>query len=631
MTNIESESRPVVDEKPNFLTSFKRRMSRRTLVRGAAKGALVVGIAAAIGEARYDPLDVNKNSEESNETVFDRLFAGIDSIQDPEERKQTLEKAKELRTIMDVNDRFVKAYEEDRDESGQPKLKQMYSKKYKSLEVEDAEKMIFIANNNEHAKKMIMKPLSTLIENRGNIVDAVSHIRQDVENFDQEEGEQVYVGGRHISLKDYLEAGTIKGGELQIGPGNEVDSDEARAALDKDIAEVRETLQKIPNIEGIVKLWNEKYGAGNKYGGKGAGNFIELGDNSEVNLSTIDKFLIFHEIAGHGLDVVLNDTQLIKYLGPEEFYKIFAKREECLSDENWGRSYPDLKRVFSKKVSFIPPIQTEDSFGPPGPDTVSRDAFNIQADITTLQSGLPEEIESVRVNNDNYPDGIFCTGIYIDQPVTSDGNIFFQRRQDEDVIAEYRKMFNQKDSTSYTLKKFLGNEENATLLRVVAEKSPWLGKVFQNLESLSDVLDSRMLWLEIWDRSEKLSALSKPILEVPHMGDKDSEWFDFCVGLGQRLAVINMIHEGSSDLDLLSSDQRRDISDQLKSSLNSADKEMFANMMAASQTKEFNTPNPYLEYLGMVSDAMLANSITVKPSEELMASVKRTSVRVGYA
>lgn len=641
MNNQEMEHADV--ESPNiFARLLSKRMTRRTLEK-AVVGAAAIGVVGAGVEAKFDPLSIVPDQERkiSPDSVFDNIFAKIDGIRDSEERQEALEKAKELQKIMDVNGRLMDSYSSDLDESGKPRYESMIKKGLAGIGDQDIASHIFIAGNNILAEKLVLGPLTEFVNSRGgNVATAVKEVRSAIDNDSVEERKFF---GADVRLKDYITVDTKKDGILVVGPGSDEElTDEQRVMLDKDVANVRAIYESagFPVMDTRVNIWSkDKYGPDNKYPDKGAGNFKQSDTSTEVNidlgenLDNISKFVLLHENDGHGMDPALN-KKLLQYFKPEEFYKLLVGREKCLADESWGRSYPSIKKVFDKREKSVAPLPVGgDVIGPPDPPSLQSSKSAIEPPhLNDLVAGLAD-ISEMKGSNDDYPDGIFCTGYYLDSSLTQ--NNLFDRKVDEDVIREYTNMFDNSEKVSASLKDFLDNEDNKSLLDVVAEKSPWLGAVIKTLDKLTPIVDGKMDWMNVYKRSEKSGEVSKTILELPRYGSTDKEWFQFCTGLGKRLAFIQMLHDNDPALNLLSEEERADFKGQLQAAFRSSDNEMFANMMAISIINEskviFITPNPYLEYRSLMQESFQAKGIKVVPSEELYAAVQRTGNSMGNA
>lgn len=600
---MESMNSPEVAQKLPELHKLPRRdILKGGLLAAATAGAALLGLKVgrilAPGENTSSLKTPELTLSEQHKELFNRLFTGIDAVAGSDEDREIARKeAVELSKIIEINDQFVSLYKNDVDDQGEPKLLSLYRKKYSFFDT-DPESMIFILNNDKKAKALILNPISKYIEGEQGegVFDLISNIKAKVDvDENSKKGEREYLLETNVKLAEYAFVDTQRGGTIEVAPEGDL-REEARIIFEADKKSIEEALSNpdLPKVGNIrVRAHSKKYGNYNIPQGEG-GDFKGGDLFSEINIDPISRFFLYHEM-GHQLDILDNSNQLFKYFSLQTIYDLMLLREEALGSDEWGRSFPSIRKIFSRK----------------------RTAYKPGSKLSMIDEG---KLEDLRRQNDNYPDWIFCSGYYTNGYILNH-KIF--RQEDWNVIGEYRRIFQQEEGKSSSLEDFIKGR-NSPVLAAMRGKSPWLDAVFTKLENILPDINDKIYWLPKPSASPQNPG-EITNYKVPNGEASDADYYDFCLEIGQRLAVIEMFANNDPALDILTPEEKTEFQKNLLITFSASDQEMFGNMIGISLNYDIESspPNPYSDYLKRIKRELDTRAVRVVPSQELTAAISR--------
>lgn len=245
-----------------------------------------------------------------------------------------------------VLQRFINAYEAEKEPDGTPALMKLIKQRFHNLDLgpywQDRypseqdfwESQIFFLADKEYLDKIITKVLTPEITPREAHDILNLHYHPDGKVIDPQ-------------LDRYLQVSSKQITEVKFSPSAEIDEQITKM--------VQESLNKFPFIGLVEVRINSQKSLDTIGGNMDVKNDIVLIDLSSYKLGNnpdLWEYATLHE-AAHSLyynpDSNLNfysRERLLHYLTPEQFVRLYLAQEKAMADEEVGRNYPDISKLF---------------------------------------------------------------------------------------------------------------------------------------------------------------------------------------------------------------------------------------------------------------------------------------------
>ena len=242
-----------------------------------------------------------------------------------------------------------------------------------------------------------------------------------------------------------------------------------------------------------------------------------------------------HDLA-HARDPYINAQRIAPLMLAEDYYRALVLREGAISDNVWGRTTPDVDKMFSDKRSFLTEVLNKQRFVPEDIfELATRYADNILIEQTNYGTGIVEPLF------DKYLD-------------TAD----FKRAR-----TEINSRFGARSSENYTLN---------------------FAQTLETIKPYTDSLRGNPLWNEVMPRIERRRQAfnNTSWLEKPPTGRIPIQ-FEGLIGVFGRAILTAAFIEGDRAVtDLFKPNEVKDISAKLMRILTRATDEQFADGVAYS-------------------------------------------------